>query len=206
MKKEQLGSSQIVENCVARSHSADGCMVGTSITDIVMSYQYQAARIIEETKGDAFLVVKKALSDMHSKGICSDSDLIILESCFEDALRDLASKRPNKSTLRRITKRYALMLANPSSSEVARSLVELCYSTLKDNSLTPPDKNGGVVAKASATVSGGAAILVWAVAGAAMGGSIGGAAGAVIGAAIGAAIGACDGDTVVTVDSPSGGE
>jgi len=183
-------------------------MIGISISDIVLAVQHEGVNVLKKTRGDMSQVIRHALSELHARGILSADDKKNLELSFAEALDVLADKKDPSRVLGSARKRYASMVANRNSSDVARALAELCQSVIMDAAAASNNQPKGVAkAVATSTISGkGEQALLWGAIGAAVGGSIGGGLGALIGGAVGAALGSCgDSDTTVTVTNSGGG-
>jgi hypothetical protein len=186
-------------------------MIGISISDIVLAVQHQGVGVLKKTKGDMWQVIRHVLDDLKARGVLSADDKKSLELSFAEALDVLAGKKAPSRVLESSRKRYASMVANSNSSDVARALAELCQSVIMDAAVasrnTPKGAAGAVVRTINANLTGkGEQSLFWGSFGALVGSGIGGPVGGLIGGAIGAAIGACgDSDTTVTITNNGGG-
>ena len=182
-------------------------MTVTSISDIVLAAQHEGVKVLKKTKGDMYQIIRHALSDLQAREILSAEDKKNLELSFAEALDVLANKKDPSRVLLSARKRYASIVANHNSSDVARTLADLCQSAIMDAAASKNQPKGVARAVATGTVRGIAGqALLWGAIGAATGASMGGGLGAVIGAAVGAVIGACgDSDTTVTITNKGGG-
>ena len=164
-------------------------MIGVTISDIILAFQSEGVQVLKKTRGDMSLVINHALSDLYTRDILSSDDKDYLENSFGEALDVLAGKKSPKKALKSVQKRYALMVADKETSDVARALAELCRSVIIDAVAASKNKPKKSVARSIRASGKGEQTLLWGTIGASVGAAIGGAIGAVIGAAIGAATG-----------------
>ena len=180
-------------------------MIGVTISDIILAFQREGVQVLKRTKGDMSLVINHALSELYTRDILSADDKDYLENSFGEALDVLAGKKSPPKALKSAQKRYAVMVADKETSDVARALAELCRSVIMDAVTASRNKQKGIAKNIRAQGKGEQALL-WGTIGASVGAAIGGAIGAVIGAAIGAALGSCgDSDAAVTIKNNGSG-
>jgi hypothetical protein len=163
---------------------------------------------MKENKGDMWTVIRHALSELQKRGVLNVADKKNLELSFGETLDVLANKRVPSEILGSTRRRYASMVADHNSSDVARALAELCQSVIMDRATSSATAQKGASKAAARVVLSGAGeqALFWGAIGAAAGAAIGGPLGGLIGAGLGAAFGACtDGDTTVTPTNNGGG-
>ena len=182
-------------------------MVGISISDIVYAFQNEGGKVLKKTKGDMALIISHTLSELQTRDVISSDDRDNLNLCFAEALDVLANKKKAQDVLGATRQRYATMIADHESNNVARVLAELCQSVIMDSMICARETPDSIAKAANGNISGkGAQALFWGAIGAVVGNSIGGPVGAVVGGAVGAAIGACgDSDTSISVTNNGGG-
>lgn len=181
-------------------------MIGVTISDIILAFQSEGVQVLKSTRGDMSLVINHALSDLYTRDILSSEDKDYLENSFGEALDVLAGRKSPPKALKSAQKRYALMVADKETSDVARALAELCRSVIIDAVAVSKSKAKKGVAKSIRVPEKGEQTLFWGIIGASVGAAIGGAVGSVIGAAIGAALGSCgDNETTFTIKNNGSG-